>query len=586
MRRVELRRGKSTVTELDLYAVLQRGDTSRDVQLLPGDIIYIPPVGAQIALTDGVKEPGIYELRGQTTLAEALDTAGGLTSLAAVDRVLLERVDEHRGRLVETVELNPAGKQTVLADGDLLHLLPISPMFANAVTLRGNVARPGRYVWHEGMRVSDLIPSRESLLTRDYWNQQNHLVASPNHAPFAPSGAEEHNQGGQGNDGQDLDGERSLRQDRDDGGQDDAMARQTGSQPEAPETAKLDRRAGLLQENAGGESGAAGRERVLASVGKNNAEINWEYAVVERLDPRDLSKSLIAFNLGRALDDAASADNQRLLAGDVVTIFSRADIALPMEQHAIFVRVGGEVKAPGIYRVAPGETLRQVVERAGGLMPHSYLYAAQLFRVSTRQAQERELKVRQERLQRELVAAFAHAGPPSTGNSADQQEQLSLQQAMLTRAAAVQPTGRIILDIGASAASLGDIPAFPLEDGDSFYIPPRMGTVQVSGSVYNENAFRHQPEKRLVDYVNDAGGASRTADKSRIFVIRADGTVVSRQAHAGLFHSDFNKLILLPGDAVVVPEKIKINSRMNDLLQASQLASQTALSAAALSVIK
>jgi protein involved in polysaccharide export with SLBB domain len=108
--------------------------------------------------------------------------------------------------------------------------------------------------------------------------------------------------------------------------------------------------------------------------------------------------------------------------------------------------------------------------------------------------------------------------------------------------------------------------------------------VQVAGSVYNANAFRHQPEKRLVAYLNDAGGATREADAKRIFVIRADGTVVSRQSRNS--HGGFDKLILLPGDAIVVPEKLKVSSKMTDLLQATQFASQTALTAAALSVVK
>jgi protein involved in polysaccharide export with SLBB domain len=142
----------------------------------------------------------------------------------------------------------------------------------------------------------------------------------------------------------------------------------------------------------------------------------------------------------------------------------------------------------------------------------------------------------------------------------------------------------VVLEMKPDATSAGDIPEFSLEDGDTFYIPPRFGTVQVEGSVYNANAFRHQPEKRLVAYLNDAGGATREADAKRIFVIRADGTVVSRQSRNR--HGSFEKLQLLPGDAIVVPEKLKLSSKMNDLLQTTQFMSQTALTAAALSVVK
>jgi len=143
----------------------------------------------------------------------------------------------------------------------------------------------------------------------------------------------------------------------------------------------------------------------------------------------------------------------------------------------------------------------------------------------------------------------------------------------------------VVLEMKPDAATAGDIPDFSLEDGDTFYIPPRFSTVQVEGSVYNANAFRHQPEKRLVAYLNDAGGATREADQKRIFVIHADGTVVSRQSRNDHSHGNFEKLRLLPGDAIVVPEKLKVSSKMNDFLQVTQFMSQTALTAAALSVI-
>jgi protein involved in polysaccharide export with SLBB domain len=131
-----------------------------------------------------------------------------------------------------------------------------------------------------------------------------------------------------------------------------------------------------------------------------------------------------------------------------------------------------------------------------------------------------------------------------------------------------------------------DIPDFPLEDGDTFYVPPRLSTVQVAGAVYNANAFRYQPEKRLIGYLNNAGGATRDADQGRIFVIRADGSVVSRQSRNLHSHGSFQDLRLLPGDAIVVPEKLRAASKMNEFLQTTQFMSQLALTAAALNVIK
>ncbi len=115
-----------------------------------------------------------------------------------------------------------------------------------------------------------------------------------------------------------------------------------------------------------------------------------------------------------------------------MTIFSRADLELPLEKHSSFIRVGGEVNAPGVYRVNPGETLRDLVARAGGLAPHSFLYASLLTRVSTRRAQEEQLRQSTEQMQ-ESHLPLCECDPASWTDGADQQAQLAMQQASLAR---------------------------------------------------------------------------------------------------------------------------------------------------------
>jgi protein involved in polysaccharide export with SLBB domain len=171
MRHIQLRRANRLLVDFDIYDLLRRGDKSHDVQLLPGDVIYIPPAGPQVAIMGSVNEPGIYELKGETTIASGLKDAGGITNLAEADRALLERIENHRRRRVDDFPLDASGLQRVLRDGDMLRVFPISPRFENAVTLRGNVAEPGRFPWHEGMRISDLIQSRGFLITRHHWYQ-------------------------------------------------------------------------------------------------------------------------------------------------------------------------------------------------------------------------------------------------------------------------------------------------------------------------------------------------------------------------------------------------------------------------------
>ena len=587
MRHIQLRREGQIVTEFDIYDLLEKGDKSRDARLLPGDVILIPPIGPQVAISGDVNQPGIYELKGEATVGAALQNAGGMTSFADAERAVLERVENHSRREVLEFALDKAGQSRLLKGGDLLRVLALSPRFSNAVILRGSVAQPGLYAWRVGMRVSDLIPSRAFLITRKYWNQQNHLVRPESGNPFASQLRD-----ASGNQRAEAFGDPRARA-LEDSGIDALRDRRNDTLEDSPTDS-----AGTLPngEPRNQELDALGTRRAeqtigtgsttIASIGQNSAEINWEYALIERLDERDLSTRLIPFNLANALDNPTAADNQLLAAGDVVVIFSRADLELPMEKHASFVRVGGEVNAPGVYRVNPGDTLRDVVQRAGGLTQHSYLYASIFTRVSTRTAQESQLRQSAEQLQRELVSKFANSTQQAGQTGADQQAQLAMQQAALARLTSIKPTGRVVLSMQPEAVATTDIPDLPLEDGDSFYIPLRLSTVQVAGAVYNANAFRYEPGERLVAYLNDAGGATREADQKRIFVIRADGTVVSRQSRNIHSHGSYENLRLLPGDAIVVPDKLHASSKMSDFLQTTQFMSQLALTAAALSVIK
>ncbi|MGA7109422.1 MAG: SLBB domain-containing protein [Terracidiphilus sp.] len=508
MRRIQLRRGDRLLTEFDVYDLQQKGDKSHDVQLLPGDVIYIPPVGPQVALDGNVNTPGIFELKHDATVASVLEGAGGLTNLAAPGRVLLERIESHKTRIVDEFVLDGSGMLRPLKDGDLLRIFPISPKFENAVTLRGNVSAAGRSPWHDGMRITDLIPSRDFLVTNTHWNLQNHSA-----------------------------------------------------------------------DNA--------HPKMMTDLPLTNAEINWEYAVIERLDEHDLSTRLIAFNLSSAIDHPMSSDNQFLKIGDIVTIFSRKDIPLPLEKHATFVQLSGEVNAPGVYRVKPGDTLRDVVLQAGGLTRHSYLYAAQLTRASIRQVQQEQMQLSISRLEKQVLSQYAYAPKTNSQVVSDPQAQLNAQQALIAHMSSARPSGRIVLGMRPDAKVLGDIPDIPLEDGDSFFVPSQLGTIQVIGEVYNENAFRYEVDKRLSWYLHQAGGPTRIADAKRIYLIRADGTVVSSQNREGLGLGNFERLALMPGDAIIVPPKLKSPSWfMEELPFISQMVSQTAMTGGVLSVLK
>jgi polysaccharide export outer membrane protein len=514
MRHIELKRGKNVVTDFDLYDLLLKGDKSKDVLLLPEDVIYISPIGPQVAMGGQVNVPAIYELKTETSLDAVLQLAGGLSTTAFGTKVYIESIENRKDRSIQEVKLDTAGLAHLLKDGDILNFSLISPRFENSVTLRGNVATPGRYPWHEGMRVTDLIPNRDFLITRDYWRQQNAI---------------------------------SL------------QAQSTGGR--------------VSQE--------------LNDVKRNAPEINWDYAVIQRISDRDLSTELLPFNLGKAVLEHDQSADLALKAGDIVTIFSQADLRVPREQQTKLVRLEGEFAAAGIYRVSPGEKLQDLVIRAGGLASSAYLYASVFTRESTRVEQQERLDMVIAQMERDLArqASQSAQNARTVDEATAAKAALDAQRASLDKLRQLRADGRIVLNLHPNDDTLETIPEIPLEDGDTFYVPSRPIVVSVVGDVYNQGSFLQLPGKTVSTYLRNAGGPTRNADKGRIFVVRANGAVVSKDAASGFWSGGFDSMVLMPGDAVVVPENLNPGAALRNFKDWSQILFNFGLAAAAIKVL-
>ena len=327
--------------------------------LQPGDVVYIPTAGPVVALAGSVKNAGIYELKGEANLMEVVQLAGGLAPTADGRRISVERITDHGSREVVEASLRDPKPSVSLRDGDLIRILTVAPHFENAITLRGNVANPGRYAWHSGMRLHDVIPDKESLITRDYWKKRNLLgFTQPAEAvPQGPSTEEAHK----------------------------------------PEPTTVDAAA---------------------------PSINWSYAVVERQNPQDLAAQLLPFHLGKLVLERDDSQNLELQAGDVITVFSQADVRVPIMQQNRLVRLEGEFNAAGMYVVKPGETVGQLIERAGGLTPQAYLFGSEFLRDSTRQDQQRRLDEFVRDLDRDLEEGASNRLGAAT--SADESDRKSV----------------------------------------------------------------------------------------------------------------------------------------------------------------
>jgi protein involved in polysaccharide export with SLBB domain len=575
MRRVQLMRGDKPVSTIDLYEFIVKGDKTRDMKLLPGDVIVFPPAGPRVAVTGSLNTPAIYELiRNDTPIREVLALSGGMTILADSQRGQLERLQSAGGkapREVESFALDEAGQSRRMRDGDLLTLFPISPQFANAVTLRGNVAAPLRYPFKPGMRVRDLIPDREALITRDYWLRKNLLVQFED----SPLPAQV--------------GQATAAKGR------DASPSGNASKEAALRDAAL-RDAALRDATTQDPGQRVDLEKSRQDIRNNFDEVNWDYAVIERLDRGELKSRLIPFNLGRVVLNADESQNLELMPGDVVTIFGMRDLQVPRARQTRLVRLEGEIAAPGIYSVDSGETLPQLIARVGGLTRDAYLFGTEFSRDSVRKQQTATLQTVVQKLEEQVMAGAANRAANVTVSDptqlAIQQQRIQTEERLarerLNRLKTMKPSGRIALELDPAAPQL---PAIMLEDGDRIVIPPRPSFVSAAGAVYNDNVLVWKQGRTVTDYLQSAG-PSENADLANLFILRADGSVMSRQESGflGVGRGDLKSLVMAPGDTLVIPDKIDRETAYTAFVRGmkdwTQIIYQLGLGAAAIKVLR
>ena len=338
MRHVQLKRAGKVVTDFDLYRLIVSGDKTGDMQLEAGDVLYIPVVSAQVALTGSVRQPAIFELRGTETIGNLIEMAGGMTAVATNAHLSIERIEDHARRTAFTLAADDAGLATPLADGDIVRIDPILPDYRQTVTLRGAVANPGRFRWHEGMRLSELMPERDALVKRNYWWRRAQLgLPAPEFTSLAAS-----------------------------------------APPEAASWAST--------------SASASSQTTPVAAGDATSETNWNNAVVERLNPATMTATLLSFGVGKLVLEHDASQDLTLMPGDVVTIFSQADIQIPIHEQTKYVTLQGEFVHPGVYSAGPGGD----VALGGG--PRRGTDAAGLFL-------------------RGLLYATEHAGPSNNSSS-------------------------------------------------------------------------------------------------------------------------------------------------------------------------
>jgi polysaccharide biosynthesis/export protein len=553
LRKIELKRQGTLVRRLDLYNLLIRGDTTDDTKLLPGDVIFIPPVGPTVSVDGEVRRPAIYEETAAATVADVLQLAGGLTAEADTAKVVLTRIDAARGRVVMQVDLaGQADKTQLVRDGDLLRVARMRPTLDSGVLVRGHVFAPGAVAYRPGMRLTDVIHSVDELQP----NADIHYLLIRRELPpdrrVSVLSA-------------DLAG----------------ALRAPGSAADVPlmprdQITVFDLQSGrdrIIQpilEDLRLQSNLARPTQVVRVDGR--VKVPGEYPLEPGMKVSDLIRA------GGSLQDAAYAGSAELIRYDVVDGErrstqlisidlqallrgdSRADI--PLEPFDLLnikempqwgaqesVELRGEIRFPGRYVLKRGETLKSLIIRAGGLTDYAFPYGAVFTREELRKREQEQIDELAERLKHDLAILALQSVAISQGQGGG--AALTVGQALLSQLKGAKAVGRLVIDLPRALNSpVGSSADVILRGGDRLIVPKFQQEITVLGEVQNSTSHLYRAGMTRDDYIALSGGATRRADTSRIYVVHANGSVVANEGNRWFQRTDNS---IRPGDTVVVP---------------------------------
>ena len=569
LRNIQLKRGGQLVTTLDLYDLLLKGDTSSDARLLPGDVIFIPPIGKTIGVGGEVRRPAIYELNKEVTASQAVALAGGFLATAYPQASRIERINNKGQRTLVDVNLKTRqGKNLAIKDADTLQIFSVLDRVEDIVEVEGHVKRPGGSAWRPGLRFTDVIRSADDMLPNADLNIALIVTEQgPAHQievkAFSPSAA---------------------------------FAAQQKNSEDNPLLSAQDRiilfdystdRVEILQdivESLAVQSSIDQRRQLVTVNG--NVRFPGQYPLASEASAQQmiaLAGGLTdrAFSLGAELTRYVIDAQQHQTIKHFNIALSESHNFVLQEEDSIHIKqlpnwkgsetvvIEGEVMFPGTYTIQRGETLSQVIQRAGGLNDYAFIEASIFSRAELRELE----KIRLDELQQQLESDIATSNIQEGGDNIAKEEAEQLLESMEE----IRPTGRMVIDL-ANILEKPESYDVVLKNGDRLIVPMQRQTVTVVGEVQHATSHLFEGKLSVNDYIERSGGTTIKADKKRIYVVRANGSVYlpggSRWFKRGVKG-------IQPGDTVVVPLDADRMKKLTLWASVSEIVYRMALGAAA-----
>jgi protein involved in polysaccharide export with SLBB domain len=553
LRDIQIKRRGKLVQRVDGYEIMLRGDTSADIRLQPGDVIFVPTVGPQVGVAGEVKRAAIYEVAGERTVEDLIALAGGVLPTAFEGQARLERIDDGGQRTVLTLDLTDTrDRNTSIRDGDIIHVDPVLDRLTDSVRLAGHVYRPGAYQWRPGMRLSDLLPATSYLKPRADRHyvllRREQETGGPITVISADLAVALSDPGGPGD---------IMLHERDEVLVFD-LEKGRGRQI-APILAELD-----VQASFGEPRQAVVVSGQVRAPGKYPLEPNMRVSDLLRAGAGlaeaayGLSAELTRYRIGpdrRRVSELVTIDLSAVLSGDPA-----ADLLLqpydvlnihetPLWRNQWTVEIQGEVNFPGRYAISPGETLASLLERAGGLTEFAFPDGSVFFREDLRERERQQLERLANRMESDLATLSVQA---ARFEGTDLNQSMSLGRSLLSQLRSAEPTGRLVIDLPAIMGADDPSGQLVLKDGDMLVIPQVSQEVTVVGEVQYPTSHLNRDGLGRDDYIAMSGGMTVNADRKRIYVVKANGAVQAGRGDSKWFRRDTRSEIK-GGDTIVVP---------------------------------
>lgn len=546
LRRILVRRPGAAEEAVDLYRIVLDGDGGLVAPLPPGTTVHVPPAGPQVQVFGAVRRPSLVELKPGDALELAIGLAGGIAAEADGETVRLAR-ETKDGQLVVGVRLSDLAK-VAGGDGDRLLVAQRRDVASGtaAVRVEGLVRLPGVHAWKQGLTVAAAIAAAGGTLpgadpTRAVVER---LLATPRLIDL----------GG----GVTVPAYRDLL-----AVADTSMALQPLDVLTVPPAPAMIAQAARVQ-----VEGAVVKPGILPFTpsmtvrdalhlcGGPLADAQVEDAdlvrVVVREDgTRDVVREPIDLRPLLKGQPGPELRNQ-----DTLVVRTRSDMR-------VRVTITGELRNTGSFVLPRGVTLTRALAIAGGLTDDAFPAGARIYRASEAAEQQRYLQDLADRLERALIVNREQFGTAtSLLGRQSLQTTIANQEAELARMRKATATGRLAgVDLATALAGHAEADLV-LVNGDAIEIPIRPGTIRVMGEVMVPSSLRYEPGLRAPDVVRRAGGPTSQADTDRMFVVRADGSVVASAGFTGTawdarsrtwVRTSISKLELAEGDTVLVP---------------------------------